>query len=135
MSATTEAYADIVSTSTQDKPWGHEVIFASGEHDYVGKVLTVLAGQSLSLQYHDFKDETLRLVSGEALLEHGPSADALREQVMQVGVTVHLPPKCVHRITGISDAVFIEVSTAQPGWREDVVRLDDRYGRTGTSAP
>ncbi len=135
MTAHRAAYADVIGASVQDKPWGHEVIFADGDHGYVGKLLTIGAGHSLSLQYHDRKDETLHLLSGEALLEHGPSPAALRSLVLQPTQTVHLAALCVHRITAVQDCVFVEVSTAQTGWRDDVVRLSDQYGRTGTNAP
>ena len=128
-------YAEIVRTLPVDKPWGNEVIFATGENGYVGKLITVLAGHSLSLQYHDHKDETIRMMTGEALLEHGSSADDLRRRVMYPGHTIHVPALCVHRLTAITDVLLVEVSTAAEGWRDDVVRLSDRYGRTGTTAP
>lgn len=127
--------AETISAPVQDKPWGHEVLFAAGEDGYVGKLITILAGHSLSLQYHDRKDETLRLLTGESVLEHGPSAEALSRQILRPGDTVHVPPLCVHRITAVTESVFVEVSTAAPGWRDDVVRLSDHYGRTGTSTP
>ena len=127
--------ADFPSAGTQPKPWGHELLFAAGEHGYVGKLITVRAGEALSLQYHTEKDETIVVVSGEAVLEHGPSADALTSRTMRPGETVHLPAGVVHRITAAVDLLFAEVSTAAPGWRDDVVRLADRYGRDGTTAP
>ena len=130
-----EPEADFPSAATQPKPWGHEVLFAGGEHGYVGKLITVRAGQALSLQYHTEKDETIVVVSGEALLEHGPSADALTARTMRPGETVHLGAGVVHRITAVVDLLFAEVSSAAPGWRDDVVRLADRYGRDGTTAP
>ena len=77
MTVTTAQYGEITTSAIQVKPWGHEVVFATGENDYVGKIITVHAGQALSLQYHDRKDETIRVMSGEATLEHGPSADRL----------------------------------------------------------
>ena len=135
MTTATALYGEIVTAPIQVKPWGHEVVFAGGEDAYVGKLITVTAGHALSLQFHDEKDETIRVLSGEAVLEHGPSADCLRTRVMRPGHTVHLPPSVVHRITAVTDLVLVEVSTAAPGWREDVVRLSDRYGRSGTSAP
>ncbi len=128
-------YGEIMAPLRQDKPWGHEVIFATGENGYVGKLITVLAGQSLSLQYHDAKDETIAVVSGEAKLEHGPSAGDLRARTMRAGDTVHLPPTVIHRITADTDVLLVEVSTAAAGWRNDVVRLSDQYGRAGTNAP
>ena len=127
--------AEIVTTPVQDKPWGHEVIFAAGENGYVGKIISVTAGHALSLQYHRAKDETISVVSGEALIEYGPAADRLDQQVLAPGDTIHLPPTVVHRITAVIDLVFVEASTAAPGWRDDVVRLADRYGRAGTNTP
>jgi mannose-6-phosphate isomerase len=118
-----------------DKPWGHEQIFAVVEGRYVGKVLTVTAGESLSLQYHEQKDETISLVSGRAELDLGTSAESLRSIALEVGTSVHVPPGLLHRLRAVDDSVLVEASTADPGWREDVVRLEDRYGRDGTSAP
>ena len=135
MTITAAQYGEITTSAIQVKPWGNEVLFAAGENHYVGKIITVHAGQALSLQYHDRKDETIRVMSGEATLEHGPSADLLSTRVMRPGDTVHLAPSVVHRLTAITDTVLVEVSTAGPGWRDDVVRLSDRYGRSGTSAP
>ena len=118
-----------------DKPWGHEQIFAVVEGRYVGKLLTVNAGESLSLQYHEQKDETIALVSGRAELDLGTAADSLRSIALEVGTSVHVPPGLLHRLRALDDSVLVEASTADPGWREDVVRLEDRYGRDGTSAP
>jgi mannose-6-phosphate isomerase len=130
-----EPAADVYQAPQQDKPWGHEVIFAGVDGKYVGKVIHVTAGHALSLQYHREKDETISVLSGAAVIEHGPSADALVSQHFGPGDTIHLPPGALHRITAITDLTFAEASTAQPGWREDVVRLEDKYGRTGTTAP
>ena len=117
------------------KPWGHELAFADGSHGYVGKILTVRAGQALSLQYHERKDETISLIAGEALLEFGHSPEDLITRRMGAHDTVHLPPGVIHRITAVVDTVLVEASTADPGWQDDVVRLRDNYGREGTSAP
>lgn len=127
--------AEVYRAPRQDKPWGHEVIFAGLDGKYVGKIINVTAGHSLSLQYHRHKEETSTVLSGAALIEHGPSADELTSQHFGPGDTIHLPPGTVHRITAITDLTFAEVSTAEPGWREDVVRLEDKYGRAGTTAP
>ena len=127
--------ADVYRAPRQDKPWGHEVIFAGLDGRYVGKIIHVRAGHSLSLQYHQRKDETSTVLSGAALIEHGPAVNALTSQHFGPGDTIHLPPGVLHRITAITDLTFAEVSTAQPGWREDVVRLEDKYGRAGTTAP
>jgi len=128
-------HAEVYRAARQDKPWGHELIFAALEGRYIGKVIHVNAGESLSLQYHQEKEETISVISGEALIEYGTSADHLTDQHFTAGDTIHLPPGVLHRITAVSDLDFAEASTAQPGWREDVVRLEDRYGRTGTTAP
>jgi mannose-6-phosphate isomerase-like protein (cupin superfamily) len=117
------------------KPWGHEEIFALVEGSYVGKLLFVNAGESLSLQYHDVKDETMALVSGQAEIDLGDSAETLRTVSLSPGDSVHVLPGTLHRLRAIVDSVLVEASTAYPGWREDVVRLEDRYGRLGTTAP
>jgi mannose-6-phosphate isomerase len=127
--------AEIYQAPRQEKPWGHEVIFAVLEGHYAGKIIHVVAGHALSLQYHHQKDETISVLSGAGLFEYGPAADNLSSQHFGAGDTIHLPPGTVHRITAITDLTFAETSTAAPGWREDVVRLEDNYGRTGTSAP
>jgi len=118
-----------------NKPWGHEEIFALVEGSYVGKLLFVSAGESLSLQYHHAKDETIALVSGQAEIDLGSSADALSAQSLSPGDSVHVLPGMLHRLRAVEDSVLVEASTADPGWREDVVRLEDRYGRLGTTAP
>jgi mannose-6-phosphate isomerase len=125
----------VYQAARQDKPWGHEIIFATVEGKYIGKILHMTAGHSLSLQYHLQKDETISVLTGAATIEYGPSADDLSSQHFGPGDTIHLPPGSVHRITAITDMTFAESSTADPGWREDVVRLEDKYGRTGTTAP
>jgi len=128
-------HADVYRAARQDKPWGHELIFAVNEGRYIGKIIHINAGESLSLQYHRAKEETISVIAGEALIEHGPAADRLTGERFGPGDTIHLPPGVLHRITAISDIDFAEASTADPGWREDVVRLEDRYGRAGTTAP
>jgi mannose-6-phosphate isomerase len=117
------------------KPWGHEEIFALVEGSYIGKLLFVSAGQSLSLQYHHAKDETIALVSGRVEIDLGASVDTLRAVSLSPGDSVRVPPGLLHRLRGVEDSVLVEASTADPGWREDVVRLEDRYGRHGTTAP
>jgi mannose-6-phosphate isomerase len=133
--ASSALQAEIFQPARQEKPWGYELIFAALDGKYVGKIIHVNAGQSLSLQYHKEKEETSIILSGEALIEHGPSADRLVSDHFSAGDAIHLPAGVLHRITAISDLDFAEASTAYPGWREDVVRLEDRYGRTGTTAP
>jgi mannose-6-phosphate isomerase len=118
-----------------EKPWGHEEIFAIVEGSYVGKTLHVKAGEALSLQYHHHKDETIAVLSGEAQMDVGTEETSLRTVDLPAGSSIHVPPGLLHRVRAVTDAVLVEASTAGPGWREDVVRLDDRYGRHGTSEP
>lgn len=119
---------DIFRGRRVDKPWGYELIWGHTE-DYVGKILHVEAGQALSLQYHQVKDETMYLLSGEIELEIGDHESELRKHVLQPGQSVHLPPGRRHRLTARRTSDVLEVSTPEI---DDVVRLDDRYGRTGT---
>jgi mannose-6-phosphate isomerase len=133
--ATAGQQAEIYAAARQDKPWGHELIFAAVDGKYAGKIISVTAGHSLSLQYHREKDETISVLSGEALMEFGRGSDELTQQRFGPGDTIWLPAGVLHRVTAITDLTFAEASTAAPGWREDVVRLEDKYGRTGTSAP
>lgn len=113
------------------KPWGHEEIFASTSR-YVGKILFISAGEALSLQYHERKEETLRVLDGDLDLQAGPTADQLQSFVLGPGDVFHVSPGLLHRMTAISDCRLLEVSTAD---LDDVVRLEDRYGREGTTAP
>jgi quercetin dioxygenase-like cupin family protein len=115
-----------------DKPWGHEIWWARTER-YVGKILHVRKGESLSLQYHNVKDETIMVQSGELLFETGRvGEDRLERHTLKPGDTFHITPGTVHRMTGILDTDVLEVSTPE---LDDVVRLEDRYGRAGTSKP
>ncbi len=113
-----------------DKPWGHELIWAEGDR-YVGKVLFIKAGESLSLQFHRVKEESWLIQAGRAKLELGSAGDAmLKQEVIAAGACFHFRPGTVHRVTAIDDTTIVEVSTPE---LDDVVRLEDRYGREGTS--
>jgi mannose-6-phosphate isomerase-like protein (cupin superfamily) len=115
-----------------EKPWGWELIWAEAP-DYVGKVLFVKAGESLSLQFHNLKDESWYVESGRAKLELGaPGETVLKEEIITTGAAFRFPPGTVHRVTALEDTRIVEVSTPH---LDDVVRLEDRYGREGTSAP
>jgi mannose-6-phosphate isomerase len=120
------------ATQTVAKPWGHELIFANVPGAFTGKELHVRGGQSLSMQYHERKEEVLAVRSGRIRLEIGHSADALDRIELVPGDTVHILPGTVHRTTALEDSVLLEASTYEP---DDVVRIDDLYGREGTSAP
>ena len=91
-------------------------------------------GESLSLQYHNVKDETIMLQSGRLLFETRPTGEEgeLRKVEMQPGDVFHITPGTLHRMTAIEDCDIVEVSTPE---LDDVVRLEDRYGRAGTSQP
>ena len=110
-----------------EKPWGYELIWAESEH-YVGKVLFVRAGESLSLQFHRVKDESWLVQEGRAKLELGSAGETmLKEEVIAAGAAFRFRPGTVHRVTALEDTTIMEVSTAH---LDDVVRLEDRYGRT-----
>lgn len=108
-----------------EKPWGGETIWARGP-GYVGKVLHVRSGESLSLQYHREKDETIRVLVGRLALEYGWQDDELERTELGPGEAWHIPPGLRHRMTALEDTEVLEVSTPQ---LDDVVRLEDRYGR------
>jgi len=113
-----------------DKPWGYELIYALTD-SYCGKLLFVRAGETLSLQYHRVKDETLYLGYGLAEVEiHSRSAPPAVE-IVQVGSAFRIPPGTVHRLRALRDSLFFEVSTPQ---LDDVVRLEDAYGRAAEGA-
>lgn len=116
-----------------DKPWGHEIWWARTER-YVGKILHVKKGESLSLQYHNVKDETIMVQSGRLLFETRPAGQEgdLTPVEMGPGDVFHITPGTLHRMTGLEDCDILEVSTPE---LDDVVRLEDRYGRAGTSQP
>jgi mannose-6-phosphate isomerase-like protein (cupin superfamily) len=111
-----------------EKPWGHELIFAVAE-SYVGKLIFVKAGESLSLQFHKEKDEAWYVLEGRAEIELGAPGEAiLATEVVGPGASFRFPPGTVHRLSAVEDTTILEVSTPQ---LDDVVRLDDRYGRAG----
>jgi mannose-6-phosphate isomerase-like protein (cupin superfamily) len=108
-----------------DKPWGYEIRWAITDR-YLGKILHVNKGEALSLQYHERKDETLLVSKGVVDIEIGGADGKLKKVRMHEGESVHMPPFTRHRITAVEDADIFEVSTPEI---EDVVRLEDRYGR------
>ena len=115
---------------TVPKPWGHETIWAVTDQ-YVGKVLHIKAGQALSLQYHNLKDETIHLLSGEMIYRVKIDGE-LRDVKLKAGESYRNEPGTVHQMEAVTDCEVLEASTPQ---LDDVVRLSDRYGREGTSAP
>ncbi len=108
-----------------EKPWGHEEIWAETAR-YVGKTLVINAGHRLSLQHHEVKDETLRVVRGELALTLEDAHGTLQELVLAVGEAVRIPPHRRHRMLAITDVELVEVSTPE---LDDIVRHEDDYGR------
>lgn len=108
-----------------EKPWGYELIWAETDL-YVGKILHVNAGEALSVQMHEVKDETLHLLTGEIRLEVGASPEGLEDVRLGAGESFRVVPQTVHRIVAVTDADVLEASTPH---LEDVVRFQDRYGR------
>jgi len=111
-----------------EKPWGYELVWAETPR-YVGKILHIASGQKLSRQYHVKKDETFLVESGEMDLEVGQGAE-MRVIRMRARESFHCPPSTIHRMVAVTDVDVIEVSTPD---LDDVVRLEDAYGREGTS--
>lgn len=113
-------------TTRVEKPWGHELIWALTDV-YCGKVIFVREGHALSLQFHKEKDESWYLQQGRAQIEIGAPGDASpNSEVVGPGAAFRLEPGTVHRLRALEDTVVLEVSTPHI---DDVVRLEDEYGR------
>ena len=109
-----------------EKPWGWELIWAEADQ-YVGKLIFVRAGHAISLQFHRVKDEAWYVHEGRAEVEvGGPGEAILSTEVLGPGAALHFPPGTVHRLKALDDTLVLEVSTPH---LDDVVRLEDRYGR------
>jgi mannose-6-phosphate isomerase-like protein (cupin superfamily) len=108
-----------------EKPWGHELIWARTDR-YVGKILHVRAGHALSLQYHERKDETIHLLAGKLKFQSGGEGENLGERVLEPGDSFRITPFLRHRMIAVTDCDILEASTPE---LDDVVRLEDRYGR------
>ena len=121
-----------VSITRVTKPWGYEKIWALSER-YVGKILHINAGHELSVQYHNKKDETLHLLSGEIVCRVQRAGDEVLDDVrLQVGESFRIIPGTIHQMVAVTDCDLLEVSTPEVN---DIVRLSDKYGREGTTAP
>lgn len=114
-----------------DKPWGHEVIWAHTDR-YVGKLLHIETGRRLSLQHHEVKDEWIHVLSGRLRLTLEDDAGSVVARELAPGEGAHVPVRRVHRYEAIETCTLIEVSTPE---LDDVVRLEDDFGREGTNAP
>ena len=114
------------------KPWGYEIIWAHTDH-YVGKILHVNAGEALSVQYHNEKDETVHLLNGQMIYwVKLPGSDELKDMKLKQGESFRIAPGTVHYIQAVTDCDVLEASTPH---LDDIVRIKDRYGREGTVAP
>ena len=119
-----------VEAKRVEKPWGYELIWAHTDR-YVGKILHINAGHELSVQYHNRKDETVHLLSGE-LSYRVQIGGELRDVRLKQGESYRITPGTIHQMVAVTDCDVLEASTPD---LDDVVRLSDRYGREGTSAP
>ncbi len=111
------------------KPWGHEIIWAVTK-DYVGKILVIKAGHQLSLQFHKVKEETIFLHSGEMRFVIEDDQGQLGEVLLKPGQSFHIQANRKHRMFAVQDCEVFEVSTPH---LDDVVRLEDSYGRVPDS--
>ena len=114
-----------------DKPWGYELLYATTEL-YCGKVIFIRSGEQLSLQFHKKKDETIFVQFGRMELEIGEPGKPVDTEVVGPGRAFRLRPGTVHRMRALEDTTVLEVSTPEI---DDVVRLEDRYGRADTAGP
>jgi len=114
-------------TTRVDKPWGYELVWARTDR-YVGKILHLRKGEALSLQYHRVKDETIRVLAGRLRLVTVVEGGEPQRRVLEPGNGAHIPAGLRHRMEAIEDCDVLEVSTPE---LDDVVRLEDRYGRIG----
>lgn len=123
--------ADRPAGTIVPKPWGHELIWAHTDR-YVGKILVIETGRRLSLQYHERKDESIYVIAGRLRLHLGDETGSIRVEELGPGEFRRIPAGRVHRYEAIERVELCEVSTTE---LDDVVRLEDDYGREGTSAP
>jgi mannose-6-phosphate isomerase-like protein (cupin superfamily) len=119
------------STERVDKPWGHELIWAHTDR-YVGKILVIEGGKRLSLQVHERKDESILVISGRLRLHHGWRGGPIETTELGPGEHRRIPVGMVHRFEAIETTQLVEVSTPE---LDDVIRIEDDFGREGTSAP
>jgi mannose-6-phosphate isomerase-like protein (cupin superfamily) len=129
----TDSSADAAESAGRrvDKPWGHEEIWAHTDR-YVGKILVIEAGKRLSLQRHEVKDESILVRGGRLLLSLEDADGVVREHVLGPGEHRRIPTGRIHRFEAIDRCELVEVSTPE---LEDVIRLEDDFGREGTNAP
>lgn len=117
----------VTSPRRVEKPWGYELIWAETD-EYVGKVVYVRAGEALSLQFHEERDETLFLLRGEITLEIGPGVNSMQRVPIEEGEAFRIRPGVLHRVVAETEVEILEASTAE---LDDIIRVRDRYGRSG----
>ena len=110
-----------------EKPWGYEIVYGLTDR-YCGKLLFIRKDEQLSLQFHREKDEVVYVHEGRIELEAGEPGNPLDVEIVGPGRAFHLTPGVVHRWRALEDTIVLEVSTPEI---DDVVRLEDRYGRAG----
>jgi mannose-6-phosphate isomerase-like protein (cupin superfamily) len=127
----TDPQPGAVTPRRVDKPWGHELIWALTDR-YCGKVIVIETGRRLSLQYHEQKDEAILVTSGRLRLYLEDDAGELTVRELGAGDAAHVAVGRRHRYEAIERVELVEVSTPELG---DVVRVEDDFGREGTSSP
>jgi mannose-6-phosphate isomerase-like protein (cupin superfamily) len=120
-----------IDTRRVEKPWGHELIWALTDR-YCGKILVIETGRRLSLQYHEKKDEAILVMSGRLLLHLDDDDGNMTSRELGPGEGAHVAVGRRHRYEAIERVELVEVSTPE---LDDVVRVEDDFGREGTSAP
>ena len=108
-----------------EKPWGKEEVIEINEQ-YMLKKLTMWKGQRCSLQLHNYKKETIFVLSGLLRIISGSDEANLKEKIYKAGESITISPKTVHRMEGVEDCVYLEASTPE---MDDVVRIEDDYQR------
>jgi len=119
------------SAKRVEKPWGHELIWAHTDR-YVGKVIVIEAGKRLSLQRHVVKDESIFIISGRLRLTLEDETGVIGVVELGAGDHHHVPTGRIHRFEAVERTELMEISTPE---LDDVIRLEDDFGREGTSAP
>ncbi len=114
-----------------DKPWGHELIWAHTER-YVGKLIVIDTGRRLSLQRHEIKDESIIILTGRLRLALEDDAGVVQVHELGPGESMHVPTGRIHRFEAVERCELVEISTPE---LDDVIRLEDDFGREGTNAP
>jgi mannose-6-phosphate isomerase len=130
MSETGGSMAGAIERRRVDKPWGHELIWALTDR-YCGKILVIETGRRLSLQYHEQKDEAILVMSGRLLLHLDDENGTMTSRELGPGASAHIAVGRRHRYEAIERVELVEVSTPE---LDDVVRVEDVFGREGTSA-